>query len=417
MGKMINRNGIVNKKVLYSGTIYDENEINAVVKSLKNNWLTNEPLVAELELKVTSLFGKKYGIAVNSGSSANLLAISSLNFPKNSLIITPSLTFSTTVSVITINNLIPKFVDCLVGRYTINEDLIEEAIDKYTVAIMIPQLIGGVCDMIKIQKIAKKFNLKVIDDSCDTIVPMLEDKTVASYADITTTSFYGSHIITAMGIGGMIMTDDIEVRNNAIKIRDWGRIGDDYEDFDKRFNFKIDEIPYDGKFLYSHIGFNLKLNEASAAFALEQLKKLPDFLKIRKNNWNMLYSFFKNYENYFYLPELLKDSSTNWLAFPLTIKQNVPFTRFELLKHFESEGIQTRVLFSGNITRHPVIKNVKYKVHGNLKNSDIVMQYGFLLGAHHGMGDEGISLIKKSFKSFIRKYQFIKPIIVNYKNI
>lgn len=408
MRKMINQNGILHKRVFYTGTIYDEKEIKAVVESLKNNWLANGPLVAEFESKISSLFGKKYGIAVNSGSSANLLAIASLNLPRNGIVITPSLTFSTTVSAIVINNLIPKFVDCVIGRYTINEDLIEKAIDKDTVAIMIPQLIGGVCDMIKIRQIANKFNLKVIDDSCDTLAPMIGGKTVASYADITTASFYGSHIITAMGIGGMIITDDPEVRNNSIAFRDWGRTGSDHEDFDKRFNFQIDNIPYDGKFLYSHLGFNLKLNEASAAFALEQLKKLPDFLGKRRNNWNMLYSKFKKFENYFYLPELMKGASTHWLAFPLTIKQESPFTRFDLLKHFESDGIQTRVLFSGNITRHPAIKNIEHKIYGTLINSDIIMQNGFLLGAHHAMGVKEINVIEKSFDDFMRNRIFKK---------
>lgn len=402
---MINKNGALKRKVFYSGTMYDEKEVNAVAMSLKNKWLVNGPLVAELEEKISSMFGKKYGVAVNSGSSANLVAIASLNLPKNGVVITPSLTFATTVSTIIINNLVPKFVDCVIGRYTINEDLLQNAISKDTVAIMIPQLIGGVCDMRKIKQIADKFNLKIIDDSCDTLAPMLEDKTVASYADITTTSFYGSHIITAMGIGGMIMTDDKKVRDIAITIRDWGRVGSDQEDFNERFNFQIDNIPYDGKFLYSHLGFNLKLNEASAAFALEQIKKLPYFLKKRESNWNTLFSYFKKYENYFYLPKLIKDASTNWLAFPLTIKSNAPFTRFELLKHFESDGIQTRTLFSGNITRHPVIKSYNHQICGTLENSDMIMQYGFLLGAHHAMGMKEIHIIENSFNAFIAHIQ------------
>lgn len=401
MKKIINNINQVQRKVLYAGVKYDQNEINAVVESLTNQWLANGPLVAEFEKKVAQLFGKKYGVAVNSGSSANLLAVSVLDLPKNSNIITPALTFSTTVSPILINGLVPKFIDGLIGRYTIDELQIEAAIDEKTVAIMIPQLIGGICDMKKIKSIADKHGLRIIDDSCDTFAPVLGEKTVASYSDITTTSFYGSHIITALGMGGMLMTDDEKIKNAAIKMRDWGREGNDQEAFEERFNYSIDGIAYDGKFLYSHLGFNFKMNEAAAAFGLEQLKKLPEFLSARKKNWSKLYKIFSEYEQYFYLPELIPGAKTNWLAFPLTVRESSPFSRYDLLKHLESDGIQTRVLFSGNITRHPIMKKYKYQIYGKLYNSDKIMQSGFLLGAHHAMTETQIEIIKNSIKKFI----------------
>ncbi len=402
--KIVNSKCRIEKKVLYAGVSYDQAEIGAVVKSLENQWLANGPLVEKFEKKIAKYFGKKYGVAVNSGSSANLLAVAALNLPKNSVVITPALTFSTTVSPLLINGLVPKFVDGVIGRYTIDEDQIEAAIDEKTVAIMVPQLIGGICDMNKIKTLAEKYNLKIIDDSCDTFAPTLNGKKVASFSDITTTSFYGSHIITTLGMGGMLLTDDEEIKANAITMRDWGRVGNDQEEFDKRFNFSIDDIPYDGKFLYSHLGFNFKMNEAAAAFGLEQLKKLPKFLTTRKENWNKLFDLFATYQKYFHLPELITGAETNWLAFPLTISSTAPFSRYELLKYFENNGIQTRVLFSGNITRHPVIKKHKHLIHDDLEQADQIMASGFLLGAHHAMTAEQIEIIENSLKKFLKDY-------------
>lgn len=395
--------GVIEKKVLYAEAVFGKEEKQAVLKSLDNKWLASGPKVAEFERKVSKLFGKKYGIAVNSGSSANLLALSAYNFPAGSEIITPALTFATTVSEIILNRLIPVFIDSIIGRYTIAEYDIEMAITEKTRAILVPQLIGGVCDMVKLRFLADKYKLKLIDDSCDTLAPKLYEKTVASYADVSTTSFYGSHIITACGMGGMVMTDDKELRDTVVTLRDWGRVGNDKEDFDDRFNFKIDNIPYDSKFMYSHLGYNLKMNEVSAAFGLEQLKKLPEFLATRTRNFKLLYDLFsKKYFNWFHLPDLIEGAETNWLAFPLTITKAAPFTRLEFLKYLESKGIQTRVLFSGNITRHSVYKNIRCKVHMFLKNADFIMANGFLLGCHHGMGIKDVVYMCHTIEDFLR---------------
>jgi len=392
---------IIEKKVLYAQAVYGKEEKKAVLDSLENRWLASGPKVVEFERQVANLFGKKYGIAVNSGSSANLLAISSLDLPIGGEVITPALTFATTVSEIVLNRLIPVFVDGVIGRYTINEELVESAITEKTVAILVPQLVGGVCDMVKLKNLARKYKLRLIDDSCDTIGPRLHNRTVASYSDISTTSFYGSHIITACGMGGMAMTDDEKLRDIMIVLRDWGRVGNDKEDFESRFNFKVDGIPYDSKFLYSRLGYNLKMNESSAAFGLEQIKKLQKFLLIRAENFVSLLTFFKNYEHWFYLPELIDDSQTNWLAFPLTIRRHAPFTRYDFLKHLEEKGIQTRVLFSGNITRHPIYKNVSFRISGKLEKADFVMSNGLLLGCHHGMDRENVKYLCDSVKEFL----------------
>ncbi len=399
--------GVIEKRVLYAQAVFGREEVNAVVKSLENGWLASGPLVKKFEQSVASLFGKKYGIAVNSGSSANLLVISALGAQKGSEIITPACTFSTTVSNIVNCGYKPVFVDSVVGRYTINEDLVEAAINSKTCAIMVPQLIGGICDMPRLYEIAKKHNLVLIDDSCDTLAPTIKGHQVSRYAHVSTTSFYGSHIITACGMGGMIMTNNKEYRDKMVSLRDWGRVGNDAEAFENRFDFEIDGIPYDAKFLYTGFGYNLKMNEVAAAFGLEQLKRLTRFTQKRKKNFEKLYNFFSNYEEHFHLPELIKGATTNWLAFPLTIRKEAPFKRYDLLKHFEKDGIQTRVLFSGNITRHPVYKDnpLTWRQVGELSKSDFIMANGFLIGAHQGMGDREIEIIADSAMRFFNQYE------------
>lgn len=397
---------IIKKRILYSEAVFGNEERLAVLESLQNQWLASGPLVQKFEKQVAKRFGKKYGIAVNSGSSANLLAIASLELEPGSEVITPACTFATTVSTIIQNGLTPVFVDSVIGRYTIDEDLVEKAVTKKTKLILVPQLIGGVCDMTKLQKIAKKHGLVLFDDSCDTFAPKLKGKTVASYSKLTTTSFYGSHIITACGVGGMIMTDDEKLRDTILIHRDWGRAGNDKEDFEKRFDFAIDgKIPYDAKFLYTKLGYNVKMNEASAAFGLVQLKKLPKFTKTRNRNFKELIEFFSDYKDWFHLPYLIPGAVTNWLAFPLTIKADAPFNRYEFLKFLEKKNIQTRVIFSGNITRHPVYEDIKFKTVGSLKNSDEIMAQGLLLGCHHGMTKADVRYIKRVCREFFSLFQ------------
>jgi len=395
----------VNKKVLYAQAVYGDEEKQAVMKSLENGWLASGPLVQEFEQKIAKLFNKKYGIAVNSGSSANLLAVKAFGIPAGSEVITPACTFATTVSEIVNNGLVPVFVDSVIGRYTINEELVEEAIGPKTRAILVPQLVGGATDMPKLFKIAKRFGLVLIDDSCDTLAPYIGKYTVSQYAHVTTTSFYGSHIITACGMGGMVLTNNEKYRDKIVTLRDWGRVGNDAEEFDKRFDFEIDNIPYDSKFLYSDFGYNLKMNEVSAAFGLEQLKRLPGFIEQRTKNFNALYNYFSHYREWFYLPKVIAGARTNWLAFPLSIR-HAPFTRFDFLKYLDGKGIQVRVLFSGNITRHPIYRNnlSAWRVASLLTNADYIMANGFLLGMHQGLGEKEIEYVKDVCEDYFRKF-------------
>lgn len=399
--------GEIQRKVLYAKAIYGKEEKDAVARSLENGWLASGPLVKEFEEKVASLFGKKYGVAVNSGSSANLLALHALEIEKGYEVITPACTFSTTVSEIINNGLVPLFVDSIIGRYTIDEDLVKRAVNpRTTKAIMVPQLIGGVNDMEKLRSVADEYNLYLIDDSCDTFAPTFKGKSVASYADVSTTSFYGSHIITACGMGGMIMTDDPNLVTKLITLRDWGRVGNDSEEFSNRFNFTIDGIPYDAKFLYTEFGYNLKMNEVSAAFGLEQLKRLPTFIEQRQKNFESLKEFFSRFKEWFHLPYLIEEATSNWLAFPLCIRKGAPFTRYDLLEHLETDGIQTRVLFSGNITRHPVYKkNGSWRAASSLDNADYIMANSFLLGCHQGMKEPEIKIITSSAQKFFSKFK------------
>ncbi len=394
----------LNRRVLYAEAVYGKEEMKAVMKSMENRWLAAGPLVKEFEQQIANLFGKKFGIAVNSGSSANLLALHAFKFPEGSEIITPACTFATTVSTIIHNRHIPVFVDSVIGRYTINEDLVEEAITAKTKAILAPHLVGGVCDMKKLRKICDKYKLILIDDSCDTLAPMLNNKPVAGFSDITTTSFYGSHIITALGYGGMIMTDDEKIKDSLITLRDWGRAGNDKEAFENRFNFTIDDIPYDSKFVYTEMGFNLKMNESAAAFGLVQLKKLPKFLKRRTEAFNQMKDYFSSFKKWFYLPELLSHAETNWLAFPLTIKKEAPFKRYDFLRFLEEKGIQTRVLFSGNITRHPLYKGTKYRIVGALDNADHIMSSGLLIGCHHGLTKQDVNYVINTSDKFLSSH-------------
>lgn len=385
MSYLVGNQGSVERTYLYAKAIFGEEEKQAVLHSMNNGWLASGPLVQEFEEKIAQLFGKKYGIATNSGSSANLLALGSLNLPRGGEVITPACTFATTVSPIVQNGLVPVFVDSIVGRYTIDEDQVEEAITDKTCAIMVPHLVGGVVNLPKLRKLADLYKLYLIDDSCDTLAPLLDGKPAARYSDLATTSFYGSHIITALGMGGMIVTDNKELRDRIVNMRDWGRLGDDKEAFDKRFDFEVDGIPYDQKFIYTSLGYNLKMNEAAAAFGLEQLKKLPKFLEQRAQNFAILKAYFEKYKEWFYIPWLLDGATTNWLAFPLTVADQAPFTRYEFLKYLEEHGVQTRVLFSGNITRHPLYKTIEHRISGELNDADRIMAGGLLIGCHQGI--------------------------------
>jgi CDP-6-deoxy-D-xylo-4-hexulose-3-dehydrase len=376
------------KKIWYAPNqfeSYGEPEILAVEECLRDGWLAGfGPKSIEFEEKVSALFGKKYGVFVNSGSSANLLALASLDLKPGSEIITPACTFNTTLAPILQLGFVPIFCDVELTAYVPSIKSILSKITPRTKVIMIPNLIGN-----KIQWGELKFMLEILDrndiilleDSADTI-------TTTHISDISTTSFYASHIITAAGMGGMVMFNDKKQRDRALQYRDWGRIGDNSESMDDRFNSNIDGIPYDYKFLYGVLGYNLKCSEISAAFGLVQLERFETFKLKRRENFERYLDNLKDVKEIILPDDSMKP---NWLAIPLQTDR-----RLELLKFLELNNIQTRVTFAGNVTRHPAYRDYLQP----FKNADIIMANGFLLGAHHGMHISDVDYVCDKIKEF-----------------
>ena len=396
-------------KIYYGKAVYDQKEIQASLKVLKDKSLTliDGPAVKNLESKISKSFGKKYGLMVNSGSSANLLALASLNLKKGSEIITTTLTFSTTVAPIYQLGLMPHFIDVGKNTFIANLDQIKKAINKKTKAIMIPNLLGNVPNWKKIFLIAKKNKLKIIEDSADTIGYRLNKKNLGYYSDITTNSMYASHIITGAGFGGMVCFNDKKTYDRAKLLRGWWRssaIFNESEGIKKRLSIKVDGIPYDGKYIFHDVGYNFLPSEISAAFALEQLKKLPKNIKNRVANFENLRSFFSRFPDFFELPVQLKGLVTPWLAYPVIIKPTSKIKRQKLKIFLEKKGIQTRTIFTGNILRQPIMKKRKYRKVKNAEiNSNNVMKNGILIGCHHGLKNKDLEYIKKNFLNFIRR--------------
>ncbi|MDB9760881.1 DegT/DnrJ/EryC1/StrS family aminotransferase [Pelagibacteraceae bacterium] len=400
-------------RVYYGKAVYNNQEIVAATNVLKKKSLTliDGPSVKELEMKVSKLFGKKFGLMVNSGSSANLLALSSFNFKKGSEIITPTLTFSTTVAPILQLGFVPHFIDVEINSFVSKISQIKLAINKKTVAIMIPNLLGNVPYWPEIYKIAKKHNLKIIEDSADTIGYTYKNKNYGRYSDVVTNSMYASHIITGAGFGGMVCFNDKKTYDKAKLLRGWGRssaVFNESEGIKERFDVKVDNVPYDGKYIFSALGYNFLPSEISAAFALVQLKKLKKNINAREKNFLVLKKFFMKYPNIFDLPEQNKYLKTAWLAYPVIINKSAKLNRKTLQVFLEKKGIQTRTIFTGNILRQPIMKNQIYK---KVKNSEInanfVMTNGMLIGCHHGMKIGELNYMISTFMEFLKLKKLI----------
>lgn len=395
-----------NMKVPYGLAVHGKDEEEAVLEVIRNHKTIMGNKTKQFERNVAKLFDKKFGIMVNSGSSANLLAVEILNLPKNSEIITPILTFSTTISPIIQKQLVPVFVDVEPDTFVININQIYEVITKQTKAMMIPSLIGNIPNLKKIRKIADDNSLVYIEDSADTLHATFDGNSTGRYSDISTSSFYGSHIITAAGAGGIICVNKEEWNRKARILRGWGRSSaiDESEDIKKRFKVRLNNISYDSKFIFEAIGYNFLPSEISAAFGLVQLKKLKNFAEIRQRNFKQLFNFFSTYD-YFSLPKQLPQVKTSWLAFPLTIKSNTPFSRLEIVSFLEKNNIQTRPVFTGNILRQPGFKHIK---HNNLRRdfpvADFVMKNSFLIGCNHGLKQKHLDKIKQTFRKFLDKF-------------
>ena len=395
-------------KVSYAQTVYGKKEIDAVVKCLKESTQMGN-YSSKFEKKISSLFDKKYGLYVNSGSSALYIGMEASNFPEGGEVITPALTFSTTIGCIVKSKLIPVFIDVGFNDYCIDVQAIEKNITSKTVAIVAPNLMGNICNWEKISEIAKKHNLKVIEDSADTIGGTLNGKLSGSYCDWTITSFYGSHIINCAGNGGMLCMNDEKMINDAKLLRSWGRSSSIFDEkseaIENRFNVEVDGIPYDAKFIFEKIGYNLEGSEIGAAFGLAQLDDLDDNIRIRQKNFQKQTNFFNNYKDFIVTPKQTKNSESALLAYPIIINEESPFSRRDFQIYLEKRNIQTRTVFSGNITRQPGFKNIEMKVSSDgLNNADNIMKGGVLLACHHGLTNEMLSHMHEVCEEFFKKY-------------
>lgn len=378
-------------RVPYGQTVHGEEEINAVVGVLRTSTQMGIN-VRGFEGKVAALFDKKHGLMVNSGSSALYLAAELPGFSEGDEIITPVLTFATTVAPIVRNGFIPAFVDVEEGTYNINASKVEEMISPRTKAMLIPNLIGNLPDWNMLRGIADKHRLLVIEDSADTLGAKINGRSSGSFSDMSTTSFYGSHVINCAGNGGMLCLNSDAWMDRGRLLRSWGRSSSlfvESEKIENRFNVEVDGIPYDAKFIFSEPGFNLEPSEAGAAFGLVQLKKLEHNIDERIKNVDELNAIFSQCPDWFILPRQLPGSRTGWLAYTLTIKPGAPFTRKEFQIHLEKHNIQTRTVFTGNILRQPGFKSIKRKESaGGYAEADKVMRGGVLLACHHGLTGE-----------------------------
>ena len=396
-------------RVQYGGSVHGKAEINAVVKVLKTSTQLGKH-VASFEDKVSRLFSKKYSVMTNSGSSAMFLIMDKLNFPKGSEIITPILTYSTTVTAIIKNGLIPSFVDVNLNTLCIEVDKIEKSITKKTKAILAINLMGSIADWVKIKKIAKKFNLAVIEDSADTIGATINNKSTGYYTDASMTSFYGSHVINGAGNGGIASVNSKELFTRIKVARSWGRNSTIYnekaEKIENRFNIKVGKVPYDRKFVFSEIGYNFEPSEISAAFALVQLKSLKKNLSKRIEIFKKHQKFFSKYKKYFILPEQKKNIYSGWLAYPLIIKNGVKFNRKDLQIFLEKNNIQTRVIFTGNILKQPGFTKIKRKLSPyGYANTNLIHKNGLIISLFNGLSKKQLNYMYKIFDIFLAKQQ------------
>ena len=401
----------------YAGRVYDEKEITSLVNASLDFWLTAGRYAKQFEEDFAKFLGLKYCMLVNSGSSANLLALSSLTSPKlNSKrlkpgdeVITVACGFPTTLNPIIQNNLIPVFIDVDLETYNIQADMIEKSITERTRAIFIAHTLGNPANLNKIMKLVEKYNLWFIEDNCDSLGSKYEGRYTGTFGHISTSSFYPAHHMT-MGEGGAVLTDDPTLKKIILSFRDWGRDCWCEPGYDNtcglRFDKQFGQLPpgYDHKYVYSHIGYNLKLTDMQAAIGVEQLKKLPQFIKSRKSNYLFLKNELKKYEKCFILPEATQNSEPSWFGFPILVKDNATFTRDEIVRNLNENKIATRMLFGGNLLKQPAYKNIKYKVFGSLENTDSVMNNLFWIGVYPGLTNEMLVYMVKIIKEFIKKH-------------
>jgi CDP-4-dehydro-6-deoxyglucose reductase, E1 len=401
-----------------SGKVFDKTELQFLISSSLDFWLTSDRFNQEFEKNLSDFLNSTFVLTTNSGSSANLLAVSALKskeLGERSLndgdeVITVAAGFPTTVNPIIQNNLIPVFVDVKLGSYVIDETKIENAISDKTKAIMLAHTLGNSFNLNRIKELCKKYNLWLIEDCCDALGSTYDEKHVGSFGDIGTLSFFPAHHITT-GEGGAVFTDNPLLKKIIESIRDWGRdcfcAPGKNNTCGKRFEWKLGELPegYDHKYTYSHLGYNLKITDMQAAVGLGQLTKLSEFIQTRKENFSYLKNKLEKFEKYLVLPQSTPKSNPSWFGFPITVKKSAPFSKNDLVNFLSSKLIDTRPLFAGNITKQPYFENISYRVVGNLENTDLIMNNTFWIGVFPGLTQEMLRYIVEEFENFINYFE------------
>ena len=399
-----------------SGKVFDGDELTNLVDSSLDFWLTSGRYAHEFEEEFAKVMGVKHAMLCNSGSSANLLAISALKSERlgdralvdGDEVITLAAGFPTTVNPIIQNRLVPVFIDCELGTYDATAENIQAAISPRTRAIVMAHTLGNPFNLDAVMQIAKENKLFVVEDTCDAVGATYDGKPVGSFGDLSTASFYPAHHVT-MGEGGCVLAKTASMRKIVESLRDWGRdcwclTGED-NTCGRRFDWQLGGLPYgyDHKYTYSHIGYNLKLTDMQAAVGVAQLKKLPSFIAARRKNFNRLYEGLKKYEEFFVLPATTPKSEPSWFGFLLTVRPGAPFTRYDIVQHLEAHRIGTRQLFGGNLLAQPAYQNIEHRVSGTLKNTEIVSTGSFWIGVYPGLSDEMIDFMIETISVFIEK--------------
>jgi len=407
-----------------SGKVYDGEDMATVMEAVLDFWLTTGRFAHAFEKSFSEFLGVRHTLLCNSGSSANLLALACLTSPKlkerrlqpGDEVITLASGFPTTVNPIIQHQMIPVFVDVTIPTYNVDVSQLEEALSPKTRAVFLPHTLGNPFDIEAVTAFCRKHDLWLIEDSCDALgaaysinSPPPSPRLAGSFGDIATFSFYPAHHIT-MGEGGAVVTNNGELKKLIESFRDWGRdcwceTGRN-DTCKRRFDQQFGDLPlgYDHKYVYSHVGYNMKLTDFQAALGVSQLKKLPRFIEIRRQNFQILYNGLKNLEEFFILPEATPNSQPSWFGFPIAVRPEAPFTRRELIRHLDQAKIDTRLLFGGNLTRQPAFRDVPHRKIGDLKNSDFVMNQVFWIGVYPGLSREIIEYVIEMFIKFSGRY-------------
>ncbi len=397
-------------KIGYAGRVFDQDDMINGVQSILDYWLTSGPFTQKFETLMKEYFNCSRALLVNSGSSANLLMIATLcsenvvnRLIEGDEIITPSVTFPTTLAPIVQNNLVPVFVDCEPGDYNINVEKIENAITDKTRCIFVPHTVGIPADMDALLSIANKHNLFLLEDGCDCLGAKWDGRLMGTFGDMSSISFYPAHHMT-MGEGGMVIVNNRLLRKTALSIRDWGR--DCWCDpgqnntCGKRFEWQLGQLPYgyDHKYIYSNLGYNFKTTDMQAALGCSQFKKLPIFIKARQENAKFYLESFKDLSNHLILPNVPEKAEPSWFGFPITLRDHIDKLKF--VEFLENAKIETRQVFGGNILKQPGYKNINHRISGNLDGTDTIMERTIFFGVYPGINQEMREYVAEKVKKF-----------------